>query len=115
MDNKSGGGFGELLKKAMLAKTEMERVQKEAAKATAEGDAGGGMVKAVANGAGRVVSVDIDESLFTSGDKEMVQDLVVGAINVAIERAGYITAQKMQETAGSMFSGLGIPDLKSED
>ena len=98
------GGFGDLLKKAMEAKSEIERIQRETARQTAEGDAGGGSVRVVANGVGEVLSITIEESLLKAGDAEMIQDLTAAAVNVALRNA----KQLMAEAMSAATSGLGL-------
>lgn len=108
------GGFGDLLKKAMEAKGELERIQRETARRTAEGDAGGGSVRVVANGAGEVVSITIEEALLRAGDAEMIQDLTAAAVNVALRNARQIMAEAMSAATGGLGRSLGI-DLGGEE
>lgn len=72
-----------------------------------EGAAGGGMVRVEMSGDSKVVGVKIEQSLFDSGDKEMLEDLFVSATNQAIERAAQANASEMANMAGI----LGIPGL----
>jgi len=96
--------LGNLLKQAQAMQERMASVQEELAKRTVEGTAGGGMVTAVINGRLEVVSVRIDPTLLTDPDREMLQDLVVAAVN-----AGIRAAQKMMgEEMGKLTGGLGI-------
>ena len=101
-------GFGDLLKKAMAAKSQLEKIQQEAARRTAEGAAGGGAVRAVANGAGEVVSISLEDSLLQSGDLEMIQDLTVAAVNVALRNARQLVAEAMGQAAGGLGMDLGL-------
>lgn len=102
-------GIGNLLKQAQEIQERLSRVQEEAAARTAEGSAGGGMVKATVNGKLEVVSVHIDPSLIRDGDLEMLQDLVAAAVNQAIRAAQKIVAEEMSKATG----GLKIPGLGS--
>ena len=72
-----------------------------------EGAAGGGMVRVEMSGDSKVVGVKIEESLLESGDREMLEDLLVSAANQAIEQAAQANAAEM----ANMASGLGIPGL----
>jgi DNA-binding YbaB/EbfC family protein len=81
----------------------MGRVQAELETETVEATAGGGAVRVVASGTQKIVSVTIDPE--AASDTEMLQDLVVAAVNEAIERSKQLAASKMQAVA----SGLGLP------
>ena len=81
----------------------MQRMQKELETETVEATAGGGAVTVVATGTQKLVSVRIDRE--AAGDPEMLQDLVVAAVNDAMERSKEMASAKMQSVA----SGLGLP------
>jgi len=81
----------------------MQKVHKELETETVEASAGGGAVTVVATGAQKLVSVRIDPD--AAGDPEMLADLVVAAVNEAMERSKEMAAAKMQSVA----SGLGLP------
>lgn len=85
---------------------QMASVQQELAEAEFEGTAGGGVVKAVVTGAGRVVSVDIDPEVIDPDDPEMLGDLVVAAVNQALTAASEAAEQQMGGIAGGL-DGLG--------
>jgi DNA-binding YbaB/EbfC family protein len=84
-----------------------ERMQKEMVDLKVEGNAGGGMVTVVMNGAKQVQSLKIDPEVVAKDDVEMLQDLIVAAINDAHRRADEELSQKM----GGMMGGLKIPGL----
>ena len=84
-----------------------ERMQKEMAGLKVEGNAGGGMVTAVVNGAKQLQSLKIDPEVVSKDDVEMLQDLIVAAINDAHRKADEEMSQKM----GGMMGGLKIPGL----
>lgn len=81
----------------------MAKVQSELEKETVEASAGGGAVRVVATGTQKVMSVTIDPA--AAADTEMLQDLVVAAVNEAMELSKQLAATKMQAVA----SGLGLP------
>jgi DNA-binding YbaB/EbfC family protein len=84
-----------------------ERMQKEMVDLKVEGNAGGGMVTVVMNGAKQVQSLKIDPEVVSKDDVEMLQDLIVAAINDAHRKADEEMSQKM----GGMMGGLKIPGL----
>jgi DNA-binding YbaB/EbfC family protein len=100
-------GLGDLVKQAQKMKAEVERIQAEAAARTVEGSAGGGMVTAVANGKGELLSVKIDPEVAKSEDLEMLQDLVTAAANEALRKARELLNQELMRLAG----GMGLPGL----
>lgn len=104
-----GKGFdlGGLLKQAQQLQERLSSVQDELRARTAEGTAGGGMVTAVVNGKLEVVSVKIDPSLLASPDVDMLQDLVVAAVNGGIRAAQQMMADEMSKVTG----GIKIPGL----
>ena len=100
----SGFDLGGLLKQAQALQEKLASAQQDLATKTVEGTAGGGMVTAVVNGRLEVVSISIDPTMLEKPDREMLQDLVVAAVN-----AGIRAAQKMMgEEMGKLTGGLGI-------
>jgi nucleoid-associated protein EbfC len=100
-------GLGDLMKQAQRLKAEMERIQAEAAAKTVEGSAGGGMVTAVANGKGDLLSVRIDPAAVREEDLDMLQDLITAAANDALRKARELLAQDVSRLTG----GFGLPGL----
>ncbi|HUZ87419.1 MAG TPA: YbaB/EbfC family nucleoid-associated protein [Candidatus Baltobacterales bacterium] len=92
-----------MLRQVQQMQDKMSKVQKELETETVEASAGGGAVTVVATGTQKVVSVTIDPA--AASDNEMLQDLVLAAVNEAIERSKQLAAEKMQGVA----SGLGLP------
>jgi hypothetical protein len=86
---------------------QMQRVQEELAAATVEGTAGGGVVKATVTGKQELVGLVIDPSAVDPEDVEMLQDLVLAAVNEAMQKSAQLAEQKM----GSVTAGLKIPGL----
>jgi len=92
-----------MLRQVQQMQDRMSKVQAELETETVEASAGGGAVTVVATGTQKLVSVRIDPS--AASDLEMLQDLVVAAVNEAMERSKAMAAAKMQAVA----SGLGLP------
>jgi len=94
--------FGKI--KEMQAK--MKEVQENLDKITAEGEAGGGMVKAVVNGRKKVIEINIEESLMTPDDKDMLQDLIVAAINIALQNVEVKSNEEIKKTTQGMMPNI---------
>jgi len=86
----------------------MAKVQEELAEKTVESTAGGGMVTVVANGRQEVGSLRVDPQVVDPQDIEMLQDLVVAAVNDALRKSQELAADEMAKLAG----GINIPGLK---
>ena len=96
-----------LMKQAASMQKNMEKVQAELAERTIEFSSGGGMVTAVARGDGSIVSVRIDPKVVDPGDVEMLQDLVIAAVNEAMKKVQAELAEEMSKITG----GMSIPGL----
>jgi DNA-binding YbaB/EbfC family protein len=97
--------FEEIMKMAQNAQNELQKAQDNLDKIEVEGVAGGGLVKIRATAKGRILAVDIDESLLATSEKTMVEDLVAAAINDARAKADAAAAVEMQK----MQSSLPLP------
>ena len=86
--------------------SKLKEVQENLESITAEGESGGGMVKAIVNGRKKVISVSIEESLMTPQDKEMVQDLVVAAINSALQNVEAKSNDEIKKTTEGMMPNI---------
>jgi hypothetical protein len=95
-------GMANLQRMAMQMQQEIVRVQEELATTQVDGSAGGGVVKAVVNGKGEIVSVTIDPSAADPADVEMLQDLVVAAVGEAQRAARELGEAKMAAVTGGM-------------
>src|ERR1700704_779756 len=84
-----------------------EQMQKNMEATVVEATAGGGMVSVKMNGNKQLMSVQIDPEVFAGGDKEMLQDLIVAAVNEGIRKV----EEAMQGQLGSLTGGLKIPGL----
>jgi DNA-binding YbaB/EbfC family protein len=97
--------FDEIMKMAQNAQTELQKAQDNLDKIEVEGVAGGGNVKIRATAKGRILGVDLDESLLQPSEKVMAEDLVAAAINDARAKADAAAAGEMQK----MQSSLPLP------
>ena len=97
--------FDEIMKMAQNAQNELQKAQDNLDKIEVEGVAGGGMVKVRATAKGRILAVDIDETLLAPSEKTMVEDLIAAALNDARSKADVAAAEEMQKMQG----GLSLP------
>ncbi|OGS81675.1 MAG: nucleoid-associated protein, YbaB/EbfC family [Gallionellales bacterium GWA2_59_43] len=98
------GGLGGLMKQAQQMQQNMQKAQAELATVEVEGQAGSGMVKVVMTCGHDVRRVSLDDSLL-GDDKEMLEDLIVLALNDAMKKAEATTQQRM----GAFTAGMGLP------
>ena len=96
-----------LMQQAQQMQEELAAAQDQLASATFEGSAGGGVVKATVTGSNEIVSVAIDPSVIDPDDAEMLEDLVVAAVNQAIKNA----ADAAQQSLGGLTGGLDLGGL----
>jgi DNA-binding YbaB/EbfC family protein len=104
---KGKGGLGNMMKQIQKMQVQMEQIQQDLENETVEGTSGGGMVKVVANGKQDVVEIIIDPEVVDPEDVEMLQDLIVAAVNQAKQKAAELQAERMSALTG----GLNIPGL----
>jgi len=103
-------GLGDLMKQMQKVQAKMEEAQKELEEKRLEGSAGGGMVKVIANGKQEILSVKIDKEVVNPDDIEMLEDLIVAAVNQAKEKAQELQAEQMAKLTGGMkVPGLNLP------
>lgn len=100
-------GMGNMMKQAQKLQSKMLKVQEEAALETVEASAGGGMVKVVANGKQQVITITIEKEVVDPEDTEMLQDLVLAAVNDALAKSQEMMSEKMSKLTG----GMNIPGL----
>ena len=94
--------FDEIMKMAQNAQAELQKAQDNLDKIEVEGVAGGGMVKIRATAKGRILGVDLDESLLAPSEKTMIEDLIAAAINDARTKADSAAAQEMEKMQGTL-------------
>ena len=92
-----------MLKQMQQMQNKMAKVQADLELEQVEASAGGGAVKAVVNGQQKLLSIAVDPEV--AGDVEMLQDLVVAAVNEALDRSRELAAERMQ----ALTAGLGLP------
>jgi hypothetical protein len=97
--------FDEIMKMAQNAQAELQKATNNLDTVEVEGVSGGGLVKIRASAKGRIINVDIDESLLQPSEKQMVEDLVAAALNDARGKADQAAAVEMQKVT----SGLPLP------
>ena len=96
-----------MMKQVQQMQAKMEKMQAELEVMEVEGTSGGGMIKVVVNGKQDIISLTIDPEVVDKDDVEMLQDLIVAALNQAKEKAAEMQAEKMSGVTG----GLNIPGL----
>jgi len=99
--------MGNIMKQAQQLQSRMLKLQEELAERTVEASAGGGMVRVVANGKQQVLSIQIEEEVVDPEDVDMLQDLVLAAVNDALAKAQEMVFQEM----GKLTGGMNIPGL----
>jgi nucleoid-associated protein EbfC len=99
--------FGDMMRQAQVLQEKLARLQEEAGKKTVEASAGGGMVTVVANGKQEIISIKIDPEVVSPGEVEMLQDLILAAVNEARRKAQELMADQMKDLTG----GIQIPGL----
>lgn len=95
-----------LLKQAQKMQEQIAKAQENLDSIKAEGTSGGGMIKVIANGKQEIESVKIDPEVIDREDAEMLEDLVLAAVNQAIEKAGEMAKEHMNSITGGMLGGL---------
>jgi nucleoid-associated protein EbfC len=99
--------MGDFLRQAEKLQSELKKAQDELAERTVEASAGGGMVTVVANGKQEIVSIKIDPEVVNRDDVEMLQDLILAAVNEARERAQELVMTELAKITG----GMNLPGL----
>jgi DNA-binding YbaB/EbfC family protein len=97
--------FDDIMKMAQNAQAELMKAQEGLDKIEVEGVSGGGLVRVRASAKGRIIAVEIDESLLAPSEKQMVEDLVAAALNDARAKADQAASQEMAK----MTAGLPLP------
>ena len=101
------GSLGDMMKQFQKMQAKLEEVQAELEQTQVEGTAGGGMVKVIANGKQDILEIKIDPEVVDPKDVEMLQDLIVAAVNQARQKVQELQAERMSALTG----GLNIPGM----
>ena len=100
-------GMGDMMKQAQKLQARMLKMQEELAEKTVESAAGGGMIKVVANGRQQIVSIRIEKEVVDPEDVNMLQDLMLAAVNDALAKSQEMVSSEM----GKLTGGLKLPGL----
>lgn len=104
------GGMAGMMKQMQAMQQKMDKVNAELANKFVESESGGGMVKVKANGKQQIVSIKIDPQLIADNDVEMMEDLIVAAVNKAVDDAGKLSQDEMKK----VYSGV-MPNIPGMD
>jgi len=104
------GNMSKLLKQAQEMQQQIEDVQGQLSDMIVEAESGGGMVSVKVNGKQEVLEVNIDPEAMAE-DSEMLEDLIISALNKALSKAQSDSQEKMNSVTGGMMSGLKIPGM----
>jgi hypothetical protein len=99
--------MGNMMKQAQQLQAKMVKLQEELSEKTIEASSGGGMIKVVANGKQHIVSIQIEKEVVDPEDIEMLQDLILAAVNDALAKSQEMVSGEMSKLTG----GLNIPGL----
>lgn len=100
-------GMGDLVRQAQVMQNKIAKVQEEVGKRTVDAASGGGMVTVTANGAQEILAVKVDPAVVNPEDVDMLQDLILAAVNEALKKAGEMMKQEMAQVTG----GIKIPGM----
>ena len=104
-----GMDMNQLFQQVGQMQEQMQKAQAELANETVEATAGGGMVTVIANGAGEIKEIKIDPKAIDPNDPEMLEDMILAAVNEAIRAAQNLMESKLGGLAGGALGGLGLP------
>lgn len=101
------GDMGNLFKQAQEVQAKLAQIQEDLARKTVEASAGGGMVRVMVNGQFVLSSIKVDPSVVNPQEREMLEDLILAAVNEGLRRAREMVSEEMSKVTG----GLKIPGL----
>jgi nucleoid-associated protein EbfC len=104
--------MNKLMQQAAQMQEQVQQMQEAAANEVAEASVGGGMVKVTANGAGRVLSIEIAPEAIDPSDPEVLADLVLAGVNEALRSAAAAIEAKAQQMQSELLGGLGLPGME---
>lgn len=103
-----GGNMNQLLQQAQRMQREAEKAHEEIAAMSAEATAGGGAVKVVINGERQITSLAIDPGVANAEDVEMLQDLIIVAVNDALRKFEEMSTERMNQVTGGRGAPFGL-------
>jgi DNA-binding YbaB/EbfC family protein len=106
-----GMDMNKLMQQVGEMQEQMEKAQTELANETVEATAGGGMVRVVAKGTGEIKEIKIDPKAIDPNDPELLEDMILAAVNEASRSAQSLAESKLGGLAGGALGGLGLPGL----
>jgi DNA-binding YbaB/EbfC family protein len=106
----SGMDMNKMLQQVQQMQEQMQKAQQELQNETVEATAGGGMVTVTATGGGEIKQIKIDPKAIDPDDPEMLEDMVLAAVNESLRSAQSLMQSKLGPTLGGL-EGLGLPGL----
>jgi DNA-binding YbaB/EbfC family protein len=104
----------QMMKQVQKMQEKMDLVQAELENKIVTAESGGGMVKITANGKQHIVKIEVEKEVINPDEKEMLEDLVLAAVNQALDRSTAMAAEEMQKVTGGMMPnipGMTLPGL----
>ena len=104
------GNMAKMLKQAQEMQKQMESAQSELSDIIVDSESGGGMVKVKINGQLEILELRIDDESLKE-DKEVIEDLIISAVNKGVSKAQATAKEKMNSVTGGMLSGMNLPGI----
>lgn len=102
------GGMGNILKQVQKAQAQMAKMQEQLGEKTVESSSGGGAVRATVNGHKELLSLEIDPEVLSEENREMLEDLILAAVNEALKSIDEMVNAEMQKLTGGMNLPPGL-------
>lgn len=103
------GGAGNMMKQIQKMQAEMAKVEQELAEVKVEASAGGGAVKATVTGKQQLLEIKIEPGVVDPDDVEMLEDMIVAAVNEALRQSQELAQKKLAAVTGPLAGGMGLP------
>ncbi len=103
--------FAEAMKEAMQLRSKLGKLQKQLKKIRVEGVSGGGMVKVIADGQQKILKIEVSDELWQTGDRKFLENLVLSAVNDALEKSRQAAQEEMKELLGMLPPGFDVGSL----
>ena len=104
------GGMKNIIKKAQELQSQMEKAQEELNSIEVEGQSGGGMITVKVNGHKELITLDIEPDILQE-DKEMIEDLIIAAVNQALQNVTKVSEEKMSAITGGLAGKMKFPGM----